>query len=129
MSKFKKTVLMLCFILSGAMCYAHGEVGAKNENEKDGTPIEVFKIVIHGSSDKSGFINPIINGHFLTVIFTENIGLVEIEITTASGVFVETRWASTPEGLQTYVSQTGDYVITFKLSNGDEYYGEFTVSD
>lgn len=24
---------------------------------------------------------------------------------------------------------TGDYIITFTLPNGDEYYGEFTVSD
>ena len=37
MNKFKKTVLMLCLILSGAFCYAHSEVGM-NQKE-DGTSI------------------------------------------------------------------------------------------
>ena len=31
--------------------------------------------------------------------------------------------------LTTYLPQTGDYIITFTLANGDEYYGEFTVTD
>ena len=40
MYKLKEMILMLCFILSGALCYAHGE--ARIENEKgEGIPIEV----------------------------------------------------------------------------------------
>lgn len=34
MKKVTTLVLMLCFILSGALCFAHGTVGT--ENEKDG---------------------------------------------------------------------------------------------
>ena len=28
-------ILMLCFILSGALCYAHGEARMENEKEKE----------------------------------------------------------------------------------------------
>ena len=81
------------------------------------------------SSPKGFTIQASINGHMLTVVFTENLGQVAIEITTASGVTVESLWVLTPNGLQNYLSQTGDYVITFTLPNGDMYYGEFTVTD
>ena len=36
MYKLKQTVLMLCFILSGALCYAHGEARTENEKGNDG---------------------------------------------------------------------------------------------
>lgn len=39
MNKFKKTVLMLCLILSGAFCYAHSEV--EMNQKEDGTSIIV----------------------------------------------------------------------------------------
>lgn len=129
MNKFKKMVLMLYFALSGALCYAHGEVGTENENGKDGTPIEVIKIVVHGSSDKSGSISPNINGHVLAVAFNENLGQVSVEVTTVAGTPVQFLSTPTPNGVQVYILNAGDYIITFKLSNGDEYYGEFTVSD
>ena len=35
----------------------------------------------------------------------------------------------TPDCYQFYLPLTGDYIITFTLANGDEYYGEFTVTD
>ena len=78
---------------------------------------------------KGSTIQASINGHTLTVVFTENLGEVAIEITTATGALVENFWTVTPNGLQTYLSLCGDYVITFTLPNGDEYYGEFTVTD
>ena len=34
MFKFKEMILMLCFILSGALCYVHGEDRTENENGK-----------------------------------------------------------------------------------------------
>jgi hypothetical protein len=34
-----------------------------------------------------------------------------------------------PNDLQIYIPNTGDYIVTFTLPNGDEYYGEFTVTD
>ena len=81
------------------------------------------------SIPKGSSIHASIDGHYLTVVFTENLGSVAVEITTASGTTVENYWAFTPDGMQTYLSLTGDYVVTFTLANGDEYYGEFTVTD
>ena len=63
------------------------------------------------------------------MFFSENIGPVAIEIFKDSGGNVETHWVETPDGLQTYLPLAGDYLITFTLANGDEYYGEFTVTD
>ena len=130
MKKVTKLVLMLCLVFSSAFCYAHGEA-RKEQNEKEnvGTPIIAILKSHHGGIDKSGSIVPTLDGHVLTVVFTENLGQVAIEITTASGVTVENLWVHTPNGLQTYLSQTGDYIITITLPNGDEYYGEFTVTD
>lgn len=127
MKKVTKLVLMLCLVLSGALCYAHG--AARTEKKGDGVPIQLIESMSASSSDKSSAIRTTIDAHMLTVVFNENLGQVAIEITTASGVTVENLWVHTPNGLQTYLSQTGDYIITFTLSNGDEYYGEFTVTD
>lgn len=65
----------------------------------------------------------------LTVAFTENLGQVTVEISTASGTFVEFASVLTPNGLQIYIPNAGDYIVTFTLPDGDEYYGEFTVTD
>jgi len=78
---------------------------------------------------KGSAIQASINGHLLTVVFTENLGQVAIEVTTASGSTLETFWLQTPNGLQCYIPNAGDYVVTFTLPNGDVYYGEFTVTD
>ena len=127
MKKVTTWVLMLCLILSGAFCYASG--AARTENEKGEGAILIIKTAQHGGTDKSGSIAPTIDGHVLTVVFTENLGQVAIEITTASGASVEYLWVYTPNGIQTYLPLIGDYIITFTLPNGDEYYGEFTVTD
>ena len=78
---------------------------------------------------KGHTIQASIDGHTLTVMFTENIGQVAIEVFKVTGGAVETFWIQTPDGLQTYIPLAGDYVVTFTLANGDEYYGEFTVTD
>ena len=128
MKKVTTLFLMLCLTLSGAWCYAHG--AARTENGKgNGIPIEVIRNACHQGEEKSNAIVPTIDGHVLSVLFTENLGEVAIEITTATGALVENFWTVTPNGLQTYLSLCGDYVITFTLPNGDEYYGEFTVTD
>jgi len=128
MKKVAISVLMLCIILSGAWCYAHGASGTEN-GKGDGILIEVKETSSHVGFEKSSAIIPSINGHVLFVWFTENIGQVAIEITTATGAVVQTCWAETPNGLQAYIPYAGNYIITFTLANGDEYYGEFTVTD
>ena len=120
---------MLCLILSGALCYARGIAGTENEKGSDGTPIVIIRNSIHSGSEKGNTIISMINGHVLTVVFTENLGQVTVEVTTVSGNPVTCMSTYTPNGVILYVTNIGDYVITFTLPNGDEYYGEFTVTD
>jgi len=128
MKKVTTLVLMLCFILSGALCYANGV--ARTENKKtneEGISISVKEKASHGGLDKSSTITPTINGHVLTVVFSENLGQVSIEITMSMGGYVQADSCLTPNGIQFYIPLAGDYIVTFTLPNGDEYYGEFEV--
>ena len=119
MKKVKTMVLMLCLILSGSFCHASGVARTENEKGKDGTPIEIINSSSHGSPEKGNSIIATINGLIFTVVFTENLGEVVVEVSTAT----------TPNGLQFYIPLAGDYIVNFTLPNGDEYYGEFTVTD
>ena len=125
MKKVTTLVLMLCLVLSGALCYAHG--AARTEMKGDGTPSIVILRAECGGTDKSGSIVPSIYDHVLSVIFVENLGQVAIEISTASGIQVNYLSVLTPNGLQVYIPNAGNYIVTFTLSDGDEYYGEFEV--
>lgn len=127
MKKVTTMVLMLFMVLSGALCYASG--AAKTELKGDETPSITILKTKCGGTDKSGSISASINGHYLTVIFTENLGQVDVEITTSTGGYVQADSCITPNGIQFYIPNAGDYIVTFTLSNGDEYYGEFTVVD
>lgn len=119
----KQLVLLLGLMLPAAWC------GANGTNQSDGhSPILVKEANVQ-SMPKSSTIQASIDGHTLTVMFTENIGQVAIEVFKVTGGAVETFWIQTPDGLQTYIPLAGDYVVTFTLANGDEYYGEFTVTD
>ncbi len=128
MYKLKEMILMLCLILSGALCYAHGEARMEKE-QGEGIPIEIKESGSCTGPSRGNSIIPTLNGHMLTVVFTENLGQVAVEVTTALGGAVECLSITTPNGLQIYIPNTGDYIVTFTLPNGDEYYGEFTVTD
>lgn len=127
MKKATKIMLMLCFIFSGAFCLARNE---DRMVEMKGIPIEIKDSTgsISGS-DRGNSIIPTLNGHVLTVAFNENIGQVSVEVATISGASVQCFSVLTPNGLQVYIPNVGNYIVTFTLSNGDEYYGEFTVTD
>ena len=129
MSKLMRTVMMLCLTLSGALCYALDKV--KIENGKDGheVSIELTEYTGASGSDRSSSIYPVINGHTLTVSFFENLGQVSVEVTAINGASVHCTSVLTPNGLQIYIPNTGDYIVTFTLPNGDVYAGEFTVTD
>jgi hypothetical protein len=80
-------------------------------------------------NDKSSSISASINGHDLTVIFLNNIGNVTVKITTAAGIVLDSIGMMTPNGYIYYIPNAGNYIVTFILENGDEYYGEFTVTE
>ena len=97
MKKVTKMVLMLCFVLSGALCYAHGV--ARTEVKGDGTPSIVIIKAQCGGTDKSNSIIPSINGNVLSVLFSENLGQVTVEITTVAGATVDYASTITPNGI------------------------------
>ena len=129
MKKVTTLFLMLCFTLSGAFCHASGAARTENEKGNDGTPIDVIGKTVYGGSEKGNSILATLNSHILMVVFTENLGEVVVEISTATGGYVQTDSCLTPNGLQFYIPLAGDYIVNFTLPNGDEYYGEFTVTD
>ena len=126
MKKVTTLVLMLCLILSGAFCYVNG--AARTENGK-GTPNLTILKTRHGGVDKSSSIVATLYDHVLSVVFTENLGQVAVEVSTTLGESVQYTLIQTPNGLQIYIPNAGNYIITFTLPDGDEYYGEFTVSE
>ena len=121
--KLKHVVLLLGLLIPAVWCGAsilgsvdgHSNISIKEGNVQ-GTP-------------KGSSIQASINGHTLTVVFTENLGQVTVEVTTITGNPVTCKSTYTPNGVILYIANTGDYIVTFTLSNGDEYYGEFTVTD
>ena len=121
--RIKQFVLLLGLMLPTAWCGANGTFSY------DGYSHILVKEARVENTPKGHTIKASIDGHTLTVLFTENLGQVDVEITTAAGATVQIFWVSTPDGLQTYVPNVGNYVITFTLANGDVYYGEFTVTD
>ncbi len=129
MKRLVMFVLMLCLTLSGAPCYANGLAGQENKKGGDGTPIILIQNSNHCEPEKGNTVFATINSHMLTVVFLENLGQVTVEITTSTDSPVDFITMSTPNGYQYYIPNTGDYIVTFTLENGDEYYGEFTVTD
>ena len=126
MSKTLKTVLMLMLLIpSAVMCFAHGAVGT----QQDELIMLLQKKIGHNGTNRGESIHATLNGHCLIVSFTENLGEVTVEVETVSGSNVQCLSMLTPSGMQFYIPNAGDYVVTFTLPNGDEYYGEFTVTE
>ena len=121
--RIKQFVLLLGLMLPTAWCGANGTCSTDGHSH-----IQIMEAQVE-NPPKGYTIQASICGHMLTVVFSENIGQVAVEVTTLSGAVVQCISTRTPDGLQMYVPNAGDYIITFTLANGDEYYGEFTVTD
>lgn len=98
-----------------------------HEND-DHSHIAVIERNVQGTP-RGSTIQASINGHYLTVTFTQYIGNVTMELDQSSGAMIFCNQVATPDCCQYYLPLTGDYIITFTLSNGDEYYGEFTITE
>lgn len=116
----KKVIFIICMLGIIGLSFANNLVS------RDELTILAKK---SGGAEKSSSISASINGHSLTVAFSQNLGEVSIDISTASGATIFCLSVQTPTGYQYYIPNTGSYVVTFTLQNGDEYYGEFEVTD
>ena len=103
-TKFKQNALLFALLLPAVWCGAISTELIEGHN-----PINVKGAHVEGTP-KGHTIKASIDGHTLTVLFTENLGQVDVEITTAAGATVQTFWVSTPDGLQTYVPNVGNYI-------------------
>lgn len=126
MVKVKLLVLLLGFLLASKWCCGNVE---ETYNNVESVPITIIKAAGHGGYDKSNSISASIDGHDLTVIFLNDLGNVIVKITTAAGVVLDSIGMMTPNGYIYYIPNAGNYIVTFILENGDEYYGEFTVTE
>ena len=122
--KLKQIVLLLGLLLpTTTWC------DESNITVNDGHSAVPIKEATVQGCPKGSSIQAFIDGHYLSVSFTENLGQVAIEITTDTGSTVSTIAMTTPNGYVFYIALAGDYIVTFTLPNGDVYYGEFTVTD
>ena len=120
-----KIIAMLLGLLLPTIGYQAKEINLSNR----GNPIIILESTAQ-SDPRSSTIQASIDGHYLTVIFTQDIGTLAMELDKVSGPMIFSYPSvQTPDGYQFYLPLTGDYIITFTLANGDEYYGEFTVTN
>lgn len=127
MSKFNKPKLfklLLGVLLFCTLCSLKGQ----SINNEQSEPILIKTNQAQGDP-KDSSIQASINGHTLTIVFTENLGQVNIEVSAVSGGETQVESTPTPNGVLFYIYDTGSYIVTFTLPNGDEYYGEFEVMD
>lgn len=119
----KSFVFLVSLLLPTTWC------SANLTNNFDGvTHITIKEGAVQGAP-KADSIQATINGHVLSVVFLENLGQVDIDLTTDTGDPVDASSIYTPNGVNFYIPHTGSYLITFTLENGDEYVGEFEVTD
>ena len=125
MTKLKLTTLL--FMLSFLIVSSHAANISIIQTEN--VPVVMTAETQHSGDDKSGSMNVSINGHYLTVAFTESLGEVSIEVQNTSGIPLDVSIMDTPSGRQIYIPLAGSYILIIKLENGDEYHENFEVSD
>ena len=125
MAKLKLPILLLTLSLSVAVGHASSTSNFQTEN----VHIALTAGTQHSGADKSSSIIASINGHYLTVTFTESLGEVSIEVQNTSGIPLDVSIMDTPSGRQIYIPLAGSYILIIKLENGDEYHGNFEVTD
>lgn len=121
--KLKPFVLLFVFLLPVTFCNAFCAVS------NDGHSHINVKVSHVQDQPRTSSIQASIDGHWLSVVFLENLGQVYIGIMDEGGGEAQSQSTPTPNGVNFYLPINGSYVITFTLPNGDEYYGEFEVND
>ena len=120
MAKAKKLILVCCMFLVASIVQAN--ISAETLNDED-TPVLIKKKGANNGSEKDDVgITASISGHTLSINFAQNIGSVLVEISDGQSFMVVT-----PDNVQTYITSSGSYTVTFTLPGGDEYYGNFVV--
>ena len=119
--------MKICIIL---IVFMLGVISLGNANNT----VTEDKLTVHANTEngdeKTNVAESIfadISGHKLTVAFSQNLGEVSIDISTASGATIFCLSVQTPTGYQLMIPSEGSYGVTFTLQDGSVYYGEFDV--
>ena len=121
--KIKQLILLLVVMLPAVWC------GVNATNFTDGyNTIQIKESSVQGMP-KTSSIQATIDGHYLSVVFLENLGQVTVEVSSNTVGEIETQSTPTPNGVIIYIPTAGSYIVTFTLANGDVYYGEFEVTE
>ena len=103
--------------------------GAKsNDAANSSHPINI-KVSQTQGNPKNNSIEATINGHTLIVVFLDDLGQVAVEVSEVGGGETHATSIHTPNGVNFNIPDTGSYIVTFTLPDGDVYYGEFEVTD
>lgn len=125
MMRFKTLIPMLCLCLLASVF----NVYATSFCVADGAPITLIKSAGNSSTDKTNYVSAYVNGHYLCISFTSNVGRVGITITDSSGTNLDCAFFETPTGFNYYIPIVGHYTLRLSFTNGDEYYGEFEIEE
>ena len=125
MAKVKLPILLLML----SLLVASGHAAIISIIQTEHVPIVAIAGTQHSGDDKSSYISASINGHYLNIVFTENLGEVTIKIFNEAGVALDLFMMGTPTGYQFYIPLAGRYTLVLDFADGDEYYGEFEVND
>ena len=122
----KSFTLLFALLLQAAFA-----LEAKQTLIKEGFDFISIKSGIQNSStSRNPTITADIMSHTLTISIHEDVGIAQIMIRDSNGAMVELENILTsPETTCIYISECGYYRIDVVLSNGDIYYGYFTVRD
>lgn len=124
----KFTFLFKSFLLLFLLLPVWNSISCFTLNNCDGGSIMLKETKVQ-QTPKSSYIEASVNGHYVSVSFTANLGNATIVVTTATGGTVDVTDYFTPNFYSAYIPNTGDYVLTIIFDDGDEYFGEFEVTD
>ena len=104
---------------------------AKQVSTKEGIDIiSIHYNSINSAGERNPPISADIASHMLTISIHQNVGIAQIMVRDSNGAIVEIdHIMSSPNTSCYYISEAGYYRIDIVLSNGDIYYGYFTVYD
>ena len=122
----KKLTLLFAMLLMSTFM-----MKAKQTSTKEGVDvISVMSASHHSDQDRSNAITADITSHILTISIQQNVGIAQIMVKDSNVAIVEIdHIMSSPNTSCYYISEAGYYRIDIVLSNGDIYYGYFTVYD
>ena len=122
----KSFTLLFALLLQAAFV-----LEAKQVSTKEGIDIiSIHSNSINSAVERNPPISADIASHMLTISIHQNVGIAQIMVRDSNGAIVEIdHIMSSPNTSCYYISEAGYYRIDIVLSNGDIYYGYFTVYD